>query len=75
MFHIYTLICENYGKKSIPRDQLYQNKEMKIADTVLWSLFMRDNEKYHAPYYRLERYSVLKTKCIGVVDPEGPEKI
>ena len=22
----------------------------------------------------LERYSILNTKCIGVIDPEGPEK-
>ena len=33
------------GKTSIPREQPNQNKEMKIADSVLLSLFMRDNEK------------------------------
>ena len=32
-------------KKSIPREQPSQNKKMKIADSVLLSLFMRDNEK------------------------------
>ena len=34
---------------------------------------MRDNEKCnisHAPW--LERYSILNTKCIGVIDPKGP---
>ena len=33
------------GKKSIPREQLNQNKEMKIADSVLLSLFIKGNEK------------------------------
>ena len=28
-----------------PTEQLNQNKEMKIVDLVLLSLFMRDNEK------------------------------
>ena len=49
---------------SIPREQ--QNKEMKIADSVLLSLFMRDNGKCnisHAHYHRLEtgiQFSILK---------------
>ena len=30
---------------SITREQLNQNKEMKIADSVLLSLLKRDNEK------------------------------
>ena len=50
---------------------------MKITDPVLLSLFMIDNDKCdtsHAPKHRLERYSILNTKCIGVIDPEGPEK-
>ena len=37
---------------SIPREQPNQNKEMKISESVLMSLFMRDNRKYnifHAP--------------------------
>ena len=33
------------GEKSIPREQPNQNKDMKIADPVLLSLSMRDNEK------------------------------
>ena len=36
---------KNSGKKLIPREQPNQNKEMKIADSVLLSQFMRDNEK------------------------------
>ena len=52
---------------------------MKIADLVLLSLLMRDNEKCnisHVPYplQRIERYSFLNTKCIGVIDTEGQEK-
>ena len=62
----------------IPRDRPNQNKEMKIADSVLLSLFRRDNEKWnisHAPSTNwLKRYSVLNAKCIGEIDPEGPEK-
>ena len=57
------VIIKNSGKKSIPRQQPNQNKGMKIEDPVLLSLFMR-----------LERYSILNTKCSGVVDSEGPEK-
>ena len=37
---------------SISREQPNQNKGMKIADPVLLSLFMRDNEKcnfFHDP--------------------------
>ena len=51
-------------------------QEVKIADSVLLSLFMRDSGKCnisHAP--RLGRYSILNTKCIGVIDHEGQEKI
>ena len=57
---------------------------MKIADPVLLSLFMRDNEKcniFHAPSSGLsgtqfsERYAIPNTKCIGVIDPDAPEKI
>ena len=47
---------------------------MKISDTVLLSQFMRDNEKCnisHAPAWAVLN---LNTKCIGVIDPEGPEK-
>ena len=36
---------KNSGKKLIPQEQPNQNKGMKIADSVLFSLFMRDNEK------------------------------
>ena len=63
--------------KLCPQEQLNQNKEMKIADLILLSLFMRDNEKCnipHAPYHQLKRHSILNTKCIGVIDPAGPEK-
>ena len=38
---------------------------------------MRDNEKCnisHVPLHRLKRYSIINTKCIGVIDSEGPEK-
>ena len=63
---------------SIPREQPNQSKEMKIADPVLLSLFMRDNEKCnisHDPWHGLELYSFLNIKCIGVIDPEGQPKI
>ena len=36
---------------------------------------MRDNEKCnisHGPYHQLERYSIFNTKCIKVIDTEGP---
>ena len=39
---------------------------------------MRDNEKYcvfHAHEHHLEQYSILNTKCIGLIDPEQPEEI
>ena len=51
---------------------------MKIADMVLLSRFMRDNENVQhlsRPLDQFKRYSILTTKCIGVIDPEGPEKI
>ena len=38
-------LLKNSGKKSIPREQPNQNKDIKIADSVLLSLFMRNNEK------------------------------
>ena len=51
---------------------------MKI-ESVLLCMLMRDNEKCnisHVPYlHRLEGYSILNTKRIGVIDPEGPEQI
>ena len=56
---------------------------MKVADSVLLSLFMRDNEKCnisHAPSTGLsgikfsERHSILNIKCTGVIDLQGPEK-
>ena len=46
---------------------------MKNADSGLLSLFMKDNGKCktsHAPYHQLERYSILNTKDIAVIDPE-----
>ena len=46
-------LYKDSGKKSIPRDQSNQNKEIKVADSVLLSLFIRDNGKCdipHAPY-------------------------
>ena len=47
---------------------------MKIADSVLLSLFIRDNEKCnisHAPVAPAKRYSILNSKSIGV----GPEEV
>ena len=38
---------------------------------------MRDNEKCNisrAPSPRLKQYSVLNTKCIGVIDPGSSER-
>ena len=41
--HLELMQCtKRLVKKSIPREQPNQNKEMKIADSVLLSLFMRD---------------------------------
>ena len=40
-----TFLHKNSGKKSVPREQPNQNKDMKIAISVLLSLFLRDNEK------------------------------
>ena len=39
------ILSKNSGNKLIPQEQPNQNKEMKIADSVLLNLFMRDNEK------------------------------
>ena len=49
---------------------------MKIADPVLLSLFMRNNKKVQHLSRPLAPapYSIFNTKCIGVIDPEGPEK-
>ena len=59
--------------KSIPREQPNQNKEVKLADSVLLSLF--NNEKCnisHAPSTGLSgiQFSILN----GIIDPEGPER-
>ena len=46
------IIQKNSGQTSIPGEQPNQNNEMKIADSVLSSLFMRNNGKCkisHAP--------------------------
>ena len=52
---------------------------MKIADPVLSSMFVKDNEKCnisHAPSTGIKkRYSILNTKCTGTIDPEGLEEI
>ena len=62
----------NSGKsRSLENNQTKKNKEIKSVGLVLLSLFMRDNEKCnnsHAPppWHRLERYSILNTKCIGI---------
>ena len=49
---------------------------MTIADSVLFSLFMRDNEMCNISSLTPPIiYSILNTKCIGVIDPEWPEKI
>ena len=56
----------------IPREQPNRNKEMKISDSVLLGLFVRDNEKCNTSH-QLEWYSILHPKCAGVIDPEGPE--
>ena len=53
-----------------PLEQPKQNIEMKHADSVLLSLFMRDNEQYNISH----SHSTGLIKCIGVIDPEGPEK-
>ena len=48
----YFFMVKNSGKKSVPWEQLKQNKEMKIADSDLLSLSMRENEMCnisHAP--------------------------
>ena len=47
---------------------------MKIADPVLLSLFWEIMKSATSLTLRLEWYSILNTKCIGVIDPEGPEK-
>ena len=64
------MLCKNSGKKSIPRLQPNQNKEMKIADSVLLSLFMRDHES--ATSLTLPSTGLSGIQCIGVIDPEGP---
>ena len=68
-------VLKNSGKSQSLESN--QNKEIKIADSVLLSLFMRGNEKCnisHAPQHRLEWYSIHNNKCIGDIDAEGPEK-
>ena len=72
-------VFQIYKKKSGKSRSLESNqsKEMKIADPILLGRFMRDNEKYsisQAPQHRLKRYSTISSKCIGVINPEEPEK-
>ena len=46
------MTSKNSGEKSIPQEQPNQNKKMKIVDSCLLSMFMRDDEKCnisHAP--------------------------
>ena len=51
---------------------------MKISDSVLLNVFMRDNEKSATsltpPSIGLTGIQCSTLKCIGVIDPEGPEK-
>ena len=55
------------------QQQPNQNKEMKIPESVLLSLFMRDHEK--ATPLMPPSNGLSGTKCIGVIHPKGPEKI
>ena len=51
---------------------------MKIAGLILLStsMYMWDNEKsLTLSSTGFQRYSILNTKRIGVIDTEGPEKI
>ena len=52
------------------------NNWVKYADSVLLSLFLRDNESTTSvtTLATTKRYSILNTKSIGVIDSEGPEK-
>ena len=45
-----TISARNIGKSSIPRELPNQNKDVKIADLVLLSLFMLDNEMCNISY-------------------------
>ena len=54
--------------KNSGKEQQNQHKKVKIADSVLLSLFMRDNCKCnisHASKHWLKQYSILYTKSIG----------
>ena len=55
---------KNYGKKSIPRELLNQNKDMQIADSVLLSLFKRDKPNCRFTY--LLPFSD-RFRCIGIL--------
>ena len=48
-------------------------------NSVIMGLLKRDNEKCNISrasqeWLKLKRYSILNTKNIAVIDPEGPEK-
>ena len=51
VFHI-RYITKSSGKSRIPREQPNQNEEMTIADLVLLSLFIKDNEKCNIAHAR-----------------------
>ena len=69
---VYCIIL--YGKsRSLSREQPNQNKEMKIADSVSLSLFIRDNEKCnisHAPNIGL---SGIQFSMLYVLVPLTPK--
>ena len=68
-----TTSAKNTGKSSIPREQPNQNRDMKIADSVLLNLFMIDNEICNISDAALVPVSILKVAyylyCVGVTKP------
>ena len=67
--------CENQG--SIPKEKYTQARRLHI--TSFYTFYTGFNHigplycLFCASVEQVERYSILNTKCIRVIDPEGPE--
>ena len=61
------------GKKSIPREQPNQNKEIKIATSAISSLFMKDNEKCNISHAPSTGLSSIQFSMLNVLESLIPK--
>ena len=64
---------KNGGERSIPRGQPNQNKEMKIADSVLLNRFMRDNENCNISQAPSTGLSSIQLSILNVLESLIPK--